>query len=142
MDIAEMTMAEYDEAFALWEAADGVGLHPEECDSREGVARYLARNPGTCFVARDGPKLVAAALCGSDGRRGYLNHLAVAVGYRRRGLGTALVGRCMAALRQMGILRCNLFVFAANETAMAFWHNLGWRRYEDFGVKAMSFNIE
>ena len=139
--IAEMTTADYGEVFALWQAAEGLGLHPDECDSRRGVARYLARNPGTCFVARDGAKLVGAVLCGNDGRRGYLNHLAVLEAYRRRGIATALVRRCTAALKQIEIPKCNLFVFAANGPAMAFWRKLGWRCWDEFNVKAMTLAI-
>ncbi len=142
IDIAEMTVADYDEVFALWQEAEGLGLHPNECDSRKGVAMYLARNPGTCFVARDGERLIGAVLCGNDGRRGYLNHLAVAEAYRRRRIGTVLIHRCTDALKQMGIRRCNLFVFAANDAAVEFWRKLGWRCYDEFGVKAMSLNIE
>ncbi len=142
IEITEMTIADYDEVFALWQEAEGLGLHSDECDSREGVARYLARNPGTCFVARDGERLIGAVLCGNDGRRGYLNHMTVDKAYRRRGIGTVLVRRCMSVLKQMGIARSNLYVFAANDAALKFWRKLGWRFYEEFGVKAMSLNIE
>jgi len=142
VEIREMKAADYDEVLALWQAAEGVGLHPNECDSREGVARYLTRNPGMCFVARDGTTLIGAAMCGTDGRRGYLHHLAVAEGYRRRGIATALVRRCLAGLKEMGIQKCNLFVFAANDAATQFWRKLGWRSYDEFDVKAMTREIE
>ena len=140
--INEMTIMDYDEVFTLWQEAEGVGLHPDECDSRHGVARYLARNPGMCFVARDGVKLVGAVLCGHEGRRGYLNHLAVSEKYRRQGIGTALVGRCSTALKEAGIAKCNLFVFAANDGAMEFWRKIGWRCWDNFGVKAMTLKLE
>ena len=140
--ISDMTIDDYEQVLAMWQQAQEIGLHPDECDSREGVARYLGRNPGTCFVARDGEKLVGAVLCGHDGRRAILNHLVVADGYRRRGIGTALVGRCTVAMKQMGIAKCNLFVFAANDGAIEFWRRLGWRCYDDFGVKAMTLRIE
>ena len=142
VDIRAMTIDDYDEVFALWQAVEGIGLHPDECDSRGGVTRYLARNPATCFVARNGAELIGAVMCGHEGRRGYLNHLAVAGGYRRQGIGKALVAQCTAALKEEGIAKCNLFVFADNAAAMAFWERTGWRCYDDFGVKAMTFNIE
>ena len=142
IDISEMTIADYDKVFALWQGAEGLGLHADECDSRQGITRYLTRNPGMCFVARDGAKLVGAVLCGHEGRRGYLNHLAVAEEYRRQGIGKALVDQCAVALKEAGIVKCNLFVFAANERAMAFWRKLGCRYYDEIGVKVMTLKIE
>jgi len=139
-EITEMMPADYDEVLALWQGAEGVCTG--DSDSRENIARYLDRNPGTCLVARDGEKLVAAVLCGNDGRRGYLNHLVVADHCRRRGIATALVVRCTAALKERGIPRCNLFVLADNPSAMAFWRALGWRCWDEFGVKSMSFDMD
>lgn len=125
MQIVEMTMADYDEVYTLWEATEGVGL--SSADSREAIARYLARNPGMSFVARDAQgSLVGAVLCGHDGRRGFLHHLAVKPGCRRQGLGRALAERCLVALTGEGIDKCHLFVFKENQNGRAFWEKLGW----------------
>ena len=139
--ITEMTIQDYDQALALWQSTQGVGLHVDDCDSRDAVARYLARNKGLSLVAWDGTALVGAVLCGHDGRRGYLNHLAVAKTHRRQGLATALVGRCLAGLAGAGITKCNLFVYADNHAAIAFWRRLGWGFYEDVGVRTMSRSV-
>jgi ribosomal protein S18 acetylase RimI-like enzyme len=122
--IREMTTQDYDEVFALWRTSEGVGL--SDADSEEDVTRFLARNPGLCFVARDGEHLVGAVLCGHDGRRGYIHHLAVSESRRRQGLGRALVERCLAALRRDGIGKCHIFVFADNQDTIAFWKSIGW----------------
>jgi ribosomal protein S18 acetylase RimI-like enzyme len=95
---------------------------------------YLARNPGMSFVACDGGRVVGAVLCGTDGRRGYLHHLAVAAPDRQRGLGRALVQRCLDALAAAGITKCHLFVFAPNIPARNFWTRIGWRLREDIVV--------
>jgi ribosomal protein S18 acetylase RimI-like enzyme len=124
MVIREMTIRDYDEVVGLWQSSEGVGL--SDADSREGVARFLKRNPGLSFVAREGEHLVGVVLCGHDGRRGYIHHLAVSKSHRRQGLGRALVERCLSALGQDGIGKCHLFVFAANGDAIAFWKNVGW----------------
>ena len=137
--IAEMTPADYDEVFALWSRTEGMGLGVS--DTRERIGEFLARNPGMCFVARDGGAIVGTVLCGTDGRRGYLHHLAVAPGHRRRGIGSALVQHCMAALKQWNIPRCHLFVLPTNEAAMAFYGRLGWRCAEDRGAKVMSCDV-
>ena len=138
INIIEMTAADYGEVPALWREVEGLGLHVDECDSREGVARYLRLNPGTSFVARDAGRLVGAVLCGSDGRRGYLHHLAVAPASRRMGVATALVRRCLDSLAAMRIAKCNLFVFADNDDAMAFWKGIGWRCWDETGLTGMS----
>jgi len=140
--ITEMTIADYDEVFALWESTEGMGLHPEDVDSRNGIARYLDRCPGLSFVARDEAKLVGAVLCGTDGRKGYLSHLVVCPGHRKRGIGTALVDRSLTALKDMGIRKCNLFALAQNESGLEFWKKGGWRCYAEFGVKVMQLQIE
>lgn len=139
IDIREMAIDDHDAALALWQNTEGVSVGPS--DSRENMAKYLARNPGLSFVAKDGPDVVGAVICGTDGRRGYLNHLAVRPSHRKLGIGKTLVERCLAALAAMDIPRCNLFVLAGNAGAIAFWRKLGWRFGEDRGVRAMSFEI-
>lgn len=94
--------------------------------SEEGVARFLDCNPGLSFVAREGGQLVGAVLCGHDGRRGYIHHLAVSKPYRCQGVGRALAGQCLSALRAAGIHKCHLFVFDDNQEAIAFWKKMGW----------------
>jgi putative acetyltransferase len=122
--IREMTIADYDIVYRLWENSEGIGL--SDADSKEGIKRFLERNPGLSFVAFDGEQIVGAALCGHDGRRGYIHHLAVAQSHRRKGIGKSLVGRCMFALMQIGIAKCHLFVFDNNQESIKFWRKIGW----------------
>ena len=124
--IREMVIQDYDEVLALWQTSEGVGL--SDADSEGSIAHYLARNPGLSFVARDGEHLVGAILCGHDGRRGYIHHLAVSQSHRRQGLGQALVERCLSALRRDGIGKCHIFVFAGSQDTSAFWKSIGWTR--------------
>jgi ribosomal protein S18 acetylase RimI-like enzyme len=130
--ISEMTAADYDEVRALWEAAEGVGL--DASDERDPTEAYLRRNPGLSVVARDGPTLVGAVLCGYDGRRGYMSHLAVAESHRRNGLGRELVEVCMEKLAETGVLRCNVRLFVDNEQGAAFWQRIGFRHRTDLTV--------
>jgi ribosomal protein S18 acetylase RimI-like enzyme len=122
--VREMTIEDYDPVYALWEASEGLGL--SDADSKEGIKRFLERNPGLSFVASEGDQIVGAALCGHDGRRGYIHHLSVAKSYRRQGIGKSLVGRCMYALMRIGISKCHLFVFDENQEAIKFWNSVGW----------------
>jgi ribosomal protein S18 acetylase RimI-like enzyme len=122
--IQEMSIDNYDEVRSIWRESKGIEL--SGADSRESINRFLERNPGLSFVARDGDQLVGAVLCGHDGRRGYIDHLAVRQSHRRQGIGRALVGRCLYNLMQIGIRKWHLFVQQDNEEAIAFWRKIGW----------------
>ena len=124
--IQPMTLTDYDEVLRLWQNAEGVGLN--ESDTRTAIASYLKRNRGMSFVARERKELIGAVLCGHDGRRGYLHHLAVAPSHRRKGLGTKLVARCLAELKRLGILKCNIFLYADNVRGERFWRSNGWKK--------------
>jgi ribosomal protein S18 acetylase RimI-like enzyme len=126
IEIRELTIEDYEPVYALWQASEGIDL--SNADSKEGIKRFLERNPGLSYVALQDNKIVGAALCGHDGRRGYIHHLAVANTYRRQGIGKSLVGRCMYALMRIGISKCHLFVFGDNTDAIAFWNKIGWEK--------------
>lgn len=111
-------------ALALWAAAEGVEV--AEGDSPEEIERYLARNPGLSTVAEAEGRLLAAVLCGHDGRRGYVYHLAVAPAARGRGVGRAVMRRSLEALKAEGIVRVLLLVAADNVGGSAFWAREGW----------------
>src|SRR5689334_22440590 len=99
--IEPMSIDDFDEVLHRWQATEGMSLM--ESDSRDAIAQYLARNPDLSLVARKGKELVGTVLCGHDGRRGYLYHLAVARAHRKSGLGKTLVERCLARLEELGI---------------------------------------
>ena len=124
IEIRELTIEDYEPVYALWEVSEGIGL--SDADSREGIKRFLERNPGLSFIALEGDQLVGAALCGHDGRRGYIHHLSVDKSHRKQGIGKSLVGRCMFALMRIGISKCHLFVFGENQGAIEFWNKVGW----------------
>lgn len=122
----EMTGADIDAALGLWQRCAGMGL--SDADEPGALARFMRQNAGLSFRADCGEKLVGTCLCGTDGRRGYLYHLAVDPGYRRSGIGSALVEHAFAALRQREIHKCHIMVYASNETGLAFWRQEGWVR--------------
>ena len=125
LQIRPFARADYPAACRLWQGMPGIGLN--ESDSEEAVARFLERNPGASFVAFEpSGALVGAVLCGHDGRRGYLHHLAVDHAHRGRGLGRALVDHCFARLAAEGIPRCNIFVYDENAEGTRFWLSTGW----------------
>jgi putative acetyltransferase len=125
-------MADYDEVIAFWQQQEGIGLN--ESDARDRVALYLVRNPGMSFIVRDGSTLVAAVLCGHDGRRGYLHHLAVASSHRKKGLGRQLVQSCLQQLHAAGIQKCTIVLFDDNDEGQGFWRSVGFRHRMDLNV--------
>jgi ribosomal protein S18 acetylase RimI-like enzyme len=125
-----MTAEDYPALVRLWTATEGVGMGPG--DDEAGVAAYLRRNPGMSPVAvTDEGEVIGSAMCGHDGRRGAIYHLAVHPAYRGRRFGIQLVEFCLARLAEEGIERCNAFVFDRNETGQAFWTHNGWQHRKE-----------
>ena len=121
---------DYDAVYALWKQTEGMGLG--ESDTHEAIAAFLERNCGLSLVACDlQGQIVGAVLCGHDGRRGYLHHLAVAKAHRKRGIGRSLVDQCLGKLSALRIVKCNLFLFASNTAGKTFWLNQKWTARED-----------
>ena len=124
INIVPMTPEDYDDVRALWMTIRGFGIRALD-DSREDIERFIARNPTTSVVARDGNRIVGSILCGSDGRQGALYHVCVAKEYRRRGIGSQMVAFCMHQLRYMSINKVALIAFTTNEAGNAFWNKIG-----------------
>ncbi len=112
---------------------EGIGLN--ESDTAPAIGRFLARNPdlSPIALASDG-SLVGAVLCGHDGRRGYLHHLAVDVAHRKRGIARTLVDHCLSSLQLLGILKCNIFLFRDHARGADFWQHNGWSARDDLRV--------
>ena len=127
--ISEMTTTDYDDVLDLWRSTENVGL--SGADTKENIHAYLHRNPELSLVARHEGRVIAAVLCGHDGRRGYLHHLAVAPEHRKQGLGSSLVERCLSKLGSLGIQKCNIFVYGKNDEGSEFWRRSGWRERKD-----------
>jgi N-acetylglutamate synthase len=115
---------DYGAVFALWRRSEGVGLN--ESDTPIAIAAFLHRNPRLSFVAEQKGRIIGAVLCGHDGRRGYLHHLAVSKRHRQHGIGRQLVSVCLAKLGKVGIHKCNIFIYANNAAGMKFWEHAGW----------------
>jgi ribosomal protein S18 acetylase RimI-like enzyme len=133
----EFSTDDYDAAFLLWHRVEGLEI--AEGDDKEGVAQFVKRNPGLSRVAIDGSKVVGVVMCGHDGRRGHIYHLAVDPAYRRYGLGKRLVQECLDGLRQAGVVRAIILVADNNLGGAEFWKRSGW---EDIsGAIAMGIDV-
>ena len=139
MEIRVMTHEDYEQVYSLWLGTPNMGLNNLD-DSKEGIAKYLERNPGTCFVAEQDGNIVGVILGGHDGRRGYIHHLAVAQDMQHQGIGTALVDTAMLALEKAGIHKVALAVFAKNEKGNRFWEKQGFTVKNDLVYRNKEIN--
>jgi ribosomal protein S18 acetylase RimI-like enzyme len=127
--IRKMTLSDHADAHRIWKDSEGICVVPE--DSRKGIKQYLSRNPGLCFVAVADSEIVGTVLCGHDGRRGILRHLAVKPKFRNLGIGRALTQKCLRSLSRSGVTKCNVFVMDDNSPGLRFWRRLGGKLHED-----------
>lgn len=125
MQLRPMLISDYDAVLALWQSSSGMTLR--DSDSREAIARYLDHNPQLSQVLLQQDTLIGAVLIGTDGRRGYLQHLAIAAAWQHQGLGRRLLEAGIAALQRHGIEKTHLFVHADNMAALQFYRHLGWQ---------------
>ena len=128
--IRVMNTEDYDRVYALWMSCKNMGFNNLD-DSRQGIEKYLKRNPSTCFVAEQDNAIVGVVLAGHDGRRGFIHHMAVAEDCRRQGIATDLLDQALAALKEEGINKTALLVFNRNEAGNAFWERQGFTVRDD-----------
>ena len=134
-----MTIEDYDQVYALWKQIHGFGIRSVD-DSREGIERFLKRNPTTSVVAVEDDKIVGAILCGHDGRRGCLYHVCVDENYRMRGIGKSMVVFAMEALKKEKINKVSLIAFTKNNIGNAFWNEIGWTKRQDLNYYDFTLN--
>lgn len=128
--IRTMDIEDYEKIYDLWMHTEGMGLNTID-DSREGIAKYLLRNPNTCFVAEDNGKLIGVIMSGHDGRRGFIYHTTVKKEYRGQGIGKRLVDSAMTALEAESIHKVALVAFEKNLLGNVFWEKLGFTVRDD-----------
>ena len=134
-----MTIEDYEGVYALWKKIKGFGIRSID-DSKEGVARFLKRNPTTSVVAEKDGRIVGSILCGHDGRRGCLYHVCVDEDYRRHGIGKRMVVFAMKALKEEKINKVSLIAFTENDIGNAFWNEIRWTKREDLNYYEFTLN--
>ena len=139
--IRTMTIEDYDEVALLWEKIKGFAIRSLD-DSREGIERFLKRNPTTSVVAIEDERIVGAILCGHDGRRGCMYHVCVDPEYRLKGIGRGMVVHAMRSLKEENISKVSLIAFTHNDIGNAFWNEIGWTKREDLNYYDFVLNEE
>jgi N-acetylglutamate synthase len=141
MTIRTMTIEDFEQVHALWMTIKGFGIRSID-DSKEGVERFLKRNPTTSVVAEIDNKIVGSILCGHDGRRGCFYHVCVDEKYRRHGIGKAMVVYAMQALKREKINKVSLIAFTVNDIGNAFWNTIEWTERKDLNYYEFVLNEE
>ncbi len=141
LTIRTMQIGDYESVYGLWTKIRGLGIRSID-DSKEGIARFIRRNPTTSIVAEEDGGIVGAILCGHDGRRGCFYHVCVKEGYRKRGIGKAMAVAAMKALKAERINKVCLIAFADNEGGNEFWKRVGWTKRCDLNYYDFTLNEE
>ena len=142
--IRNVTIEDYDKIYELWISTEQSkrALNPVD-DSRDGIARYLRRNPTTCFLAcpaEDPQRVIGVILTGHDGRRAIIHHMCIHPEYRRHGIARMLLQKAEEALRAEGITKVFGLVFKDNDTANAFWESRGYTARSNLNYRNKSMN--
>ena len=139
--VRQVTIDDYDAIYELWNSTEQSrrALNPVD-DSREGIERYLKRNPNTCFAAVKEDKIIGVILTGHDGRRAIIHHMCVHPDCRRMGIAGHLVALAEEALKKEGIQKIFGLVFKDNEAANAFWERQGYSLRTNLNYRNKSLN--
>jgi ribosomal protein S18 acetylase RimI-like enzyme len=129
-----MKSSDYKYAVALWSSMPGIKVQESGEDSAEGLSAFLDRNQGLSFTAKHNGRLIGTVMCGHDGRRGFIYHLAVAPEFRRMGIAKRLLELPLDGLRKAGIAKCGLFVLKDNDVGGAFYKAVGWQENDTTNV--------
>ena len=129
MTVRTMQIEDYEGVHELWMTIKGFGIRSID-DSKEGVERFLKRNPTTSVVAEMDGKIVGSILCGHDGRRGCLYHVCV----------KAMVVREIEKLKEDQISKVSLIAFTENDIGNAFWNTIGWTERLDLNYYEFTLN--
>lgn len=139
MKIRVMTIEDYPKVHDLWMSIQGFGIRSMD-DSKEGVEKFIKRNPSTSVVAVEGDRVIGAILCGHDGRRGCFYHVCVAADKRKQGIGKKMASFALNALKEEGINKVSLIAFKSNEIGNRFWKSVGWTFREDLNYYDFTLN--
>lgn len=132
-DIKNMDIKYYDFLIKFWEKIPGIGIG--KGDEKENIEKFILKNQDLNFVAiNENDDIIASVMCGTDGRRGYIYHLAVDEMYRKKGIGTELVNKVLENLKKITIDKCHIFVFCINDDGIKFWEKIKWKKREDIFV--------
>lgn len=130
MDIKPLTIEQYDSIISLWEEA-GLPFKPKGRDSQEEMEKEFEKNPDLIMGAFEDEKLIGVIIGGDDGRKGWINRLAVLSEYGRKGVANKLIEAVESALKKRGRRIICTLVEDWNEVSLNFFKKTGYVKHED-----------
>jgi len=130
ISLRPLTIDDYDGLRALWEEA-GLPYRPNGRDTRENISSQIGSDCSIYLVAEEGGRMVGAVLGTHDGRKGWINRLAVAPYQRKRGIAAMLVRAVEERLLERGIEIFACQIEDWNEPSMTVFDHLGYTRHDD-----------
>jgi len=128
--IRTLSIEDYDSLIRVWERAC-LPTKPKGRDSRESIMEQMKNFPDLFIGIEDGTKLIGVVIGSYDGRKGWINRLAVLPEYRRHGLGALLIEECERRLKARGAKITCALVEGDNEASARLFEKVGYKRYKD-----------
>ena len=125
MNFRDLVIDDYDELLVLWEKAGGI-YKPNGRDAREKIAEELEKDTAIFLVAETGGHIVGTVFGTHDGRKGWINRLAVSPDYRFQGIATQLVKEIESRLHSRGIEIIAGLIDDDNLGSMEFFRKCGF----------------
>lgn len=126
----DLAVEDYPAVRALWERA-GLAIRPDGRDSPAQFARQIAGGTQTVIGVRAGTRLIGVVLATHDGRRGWINRLAVDPDFRRQGVGLHLIACAERVLRAQGMLIIAALVEDWNSASLSLLRRAGYVQHPD-----------
>jgi ribosomal protein S18 acetylase RimI-like enzyme len=128
--IRDLRIDDYDNLIKLWENAE-LPYKPRGRDTRENINRELIGDTAVFLVAEVDGELIGSVFGTHDGRKGWINRLAVAPKYRQKGIAAILVREVEKRIYDRGIEIIACLIEDWNESSMAAFQKMGYKRHED-----------
>jgi ribosomal protein S18 acetylase RimI-like enzyme len=124
--VRTLTLDDYERWMAIWQAAGLHSIRPNGRDSRQAFARQLDSGTHTMLGLELSGELVGVVLATHDGRKGWINRLAILAEYRRHGYAARLVAEAERVLHDQGITIIAALIETGNDASLTLFRKLGY----------------
>jgi len=128
MVIREFQVGDYSKVVEVWK---GTGLILRPGDELDGIKLKLQHDPDLFLIAEEDHEIVGVVMGAWDGRRGWINHLAVRQTHQRKGIGTALIREIEKRLTEKGARKVNAQIYLWNTGSIEFFKAIGYEVHSD-----------